>query len=102
MYVTTRTEVRTVVPFFIENDSRRMVSIQRPGHNVGITTSAERIKMVFLANGKVSIKGLGSGGFNAVHVSANSRILMEGDLHSSTLAAFLFVYGTLNCAAKTV
>lgn len=92
MYVQTRTEVRTVRPLFIENPTFNIVSIKRPGHNLGITTQAERIKIVSLANGKVSVKGLGKGGFRAVHLSGNSRIVMEGE-RSISLTDFLWLYG---------
>lgn len=91
MYVQTRTETRTVRPLFIENPTFKIVSIKRPGHNVGIVTNAERIKIVALASGKVSVKGLGDGGFRAVHMSGNSRIMMEGE-GSISLADFIWLY----------
>ena len=91
MFVSTRTEVRTVRPLFIENPTFNIVSIKRPGHNLGITTQAEVIKVVALSNGKYSVKGLGKGGFRAVHVSGNARIMMEGE-RSISLADFVMVY----------
>lgn len=102
MYVQTRTEVRTVRPLFIENPTFNIVSIKRPGHNLGITTQAERIKIVALANGKISVKGLGKGGFRAVHLSGNSRIVMEGE-RSISLSDFIWLYQSsgLNLAVVT-
>lgn len=91
MFVQTRTEVRTVRPLFIENPTFNIISIKRPGHNLGITTQAERIKIVALSNGKVSVKGLGKGGFFAVHLSGNSRIVMEGE-RSVSLRDFIWLY----------
>lgn len=101
MYVSTRTEVRTVRPLFIENPTFNIISIKRPGHNLGITTQAEVIKIVHLANGKVSVKGLGKGGFRAVHLSSNSRIMVEGE-RSVSLADFIWLYQTsgLNLAVQ--
>jgi hypothetical protein len=91
MYVQTRTEVRTVRPLFIENPTFDLISIKRPGFNLGIVTQAERIKIVALANGKVSVKGLGKGGFRAVHLSGNSRIVKEGE-RSVSLSDLIWLY----------
>lgn len=91
MYVQTRTEVRTTRPLFIENPTANIVSIKEPGWNVGIVTQALRIKVTALSNGKVSVKGLGKGGFPAVHLSGSSRMVMEGE-RSVSLRDFIWLY----------
>ena len=103
MYVQSRPEVRTVEALYIENPTFNIVSFKRPGFNLGITTQAERIKIVALANGRVSVKGLGKGGFKAVHLSMNSRVMMEGERSVSLydfILAYAWVPGGLNFAVR--
>lgn len=91
MYVTRRTEVRTVRPFYIENDTRKMVSFFRPEAGYGLVFRPERVKIVALSTGKISVKGLGKGGFQSIHLSGNVRMSMEGE-NSITLREFLNLY----------
>lgn len=104
MYVTTRTEVRTVRPFYIDNKVGKMISLFRPEPGYGLVFRPESVKIVALDNGKVSVKGLGKGGFQSIHLPGNTRLAVEGE-NSITLREFLNMYEPkpdgLNMAVQT-
>lgn len=91
MYVSTRTEVRTVTPLFIDNPLRKMVSFYR-ANQTGVVVTPRKVKVILLPSGLFSVKGIGKGGFYAVHLPGTTRIAFEGE-NSITLSEFWGIYG---------
>lgn len=79
MNITTATEVRVTNVTYIDNKSLGMVSIMRDDKGFGLVFRPTRVKVIALRNGNVSVKGLGRGGFNAMHVPGSALLALEGE-----------------------